>query len=100
MRSPLTREHERVTTIFFYGVVLLLGYFFVRILAPFFAPLGWAAVLAIVVYPWHEKLVPRYGPSRAAFISTFVVTVLLVGPGLLILTGFVAGKPRRTVGSE
>ncbi len=61
MRSPLTRERERVTTIFFYGVVLLLGYLFLRILTPFFAPLGWAVVLAIFVYPWHEKLVPRYG---------------------------------------
>jgi predicted PurR-regulated permease PerM len=89
VRSPLTREHERVTTILFYGVVLLLGYLFVRILAPFFAPLGWAAVLAIVVYPWHEKLTLRYGPSRAAFVSTVVVTVLLVGPGLVVLTGFV-----------
>lgn len=88
MRSPLTREHERVTTIFFYGVVLLLGYLFVRILAPFFAPLGWAAVLAIVVYPWHEQLVPRYGAPRAALISTLVVTLLIVGPGLAILTGF------------
>ena len=89
MRSPLTREHERVTTILFYGVVLLLGYLFVRILAPFFAPLGWAAVLAIVAYPWHEKLVARYGPSRAALASTLVVTVLIVGPGLVVLTGFV-----------
>ena len=89
VRSPLTREHERINTILFYGVVLLFGYLFVRILAPFFAPLGWASVLAIVVYPWHEKLAPRYGPSRAAFVSTFVVTVLLVGPGLVVLTGFV-----------
>jgi predicted PurR-regulated permease PerM len=88
VRSPLTRERERVTTVLFYGVVLLLGYLFVRMLAPFFAPLGWAAVLAIVVYPWHEKLVPRYGQSRAAFVSTLVVTLLLVGPGLVILTGF------------
>jgi predicted PurR-regulated permease PerM len=59
VRSPLARERERVTTIFFYGVVLFLGYLFVRILTPFFAPLGWAAVLAIFVYPWHERLVPR-----------------------------------------
>lgn len=89
MRSPRAREHERVTTLFFYGIVLLFGYLFLRILSPFFAPLGWAAVVAIFVYPWHEKLVPRYGNARAAALSTLVVTVLIVGPGLVILMAFV-----------
>jgi predicted PurR-regulated permease PerM len=89
VRSPLARERERVAIISFYGVVLLLGYLFLRILTPFLAPLGWAAVLAIFIYPWHERLVPRHGNARAAALSTLVVTVLIVGPGLLILTAFV-----------
>ena len=89
MRSPLARERERVTTIFFYGVVLFLGYLFFRMLAPFFAPLGWAAVLAIFVYPWHERLGAECGNTRAAALSTLVVTLLIVGPGLVILTAFV-----------
>jgi predicted PurR-regulated permease PerM len=89
VRSPLTRERERVATVFFYGIVLLLGYVFLRMLAPFLASLGWAAVLAIVVYPWHERLVPQYGHARAAALSTLVVTLLIVGPGLVILTAFV-----------
>ena len=89
MPNPLARERERVTTFLFYVVVLLLGYFFFRILTPFLASLGWAAVLAIFVYPWHEKLVPRYGNARAAALSTAVVTALIVGPGLVILTAFV-----------
>ena len=89
MRNPLARERERVTTIFFYGVVLFLGYLFVRILTPFFAPLGWAAVLAIFVYPWHERLAARYGNARAAALSALVVTLLIVGPGLVVLTALV-----------
>jgi predicted PurR-regulated permease PerM len=93
VRSPLDIERERVATLFFYGVVLLLGYFVFRIFAPFFAPLGWAAVLAIFVYPWHEKLVPLYGHGRSAGLSTAVVTLLIVGPGLLVLTAF-AGESR------
>jgi predicted PurR-regulated permease PerM len=84
----LSRERDRVTTAFFYGVVLLLGYLFVRILTPFLAPLGWAMVLAIFVYPWHERLVPRYGRTAAAALSTAVVILLIAGPGLIILTGF------------
>ncbi len=89
MRSPLATERERVATVFFYGIVLLLGYVFVRMLTPFLAPLGWAAVLAIFVYPWHEKLAARHGNTRAAALSTLVATLLIVGPGLVILTAFV-----------
>ena len=89
VRSPLAREQERVTTVFFYAIVLLLGYLFLRILTPFLAPLGWAAVVAIFVHPWHEKLVPRYGNARAAALSTLLITVLMIGPGFVILMAFV-----------
>lgn len=89
MGSRSGREQERVATILFYGIVLFLGYLFVRIVAPFFTALGWAAVLAVFVYPWHEKLARRYGDTRAAALSTFVVTQLILGPGLVILTAFV-----------
>jgi predicted PurR-regulated permease PerM len=89
VRNPLTRERERATTVLFYGVVLFLGYLFLRIIAPFLVPLGWAAVLAIFVYPWHERLVQRHGHARAAALTTVVVTLLIVGPGLVILTAFV-----------
>ena len=89
MQNPLARERARVTTVFFYGVVVLLGYFLLQMFAPFLGPLGWAAVLSIFVYPWHEKLAARYGNGRAAALSTLTVTVLIVGPGLVLLTAFV-----------
>ncbi|HZM92597.1 MAG TPA: AI-2E family transporter [Vicinamibacterales bacterium] len=88
MQSPLTRERERIIAVFFYGVVLLLGYLFLQILAPFFASLGWAVVLAIFVYPWHAKLSRRYGNARAAALSTLIVSLFIVGPGLVLLTWF------------
>jgi predicted PurR-regulated permease PerM len=87
--SRLARERERVATLFFYAVVLLLGYFLMRIFAPFFAPLGWAAVLAIFVYPWQERIARRHGSARAAALATLTVTLLIVGPGLLVLTAFI-----------
>jgi predicted PurR-regulated permease PerM len=89
VRSPLARERERATTLLFYGVVLLLGYVLLRIFAPFLAPLGWAAVLAIFVYPWHERFISRYGRQWAAALSTLVVAVLIVGPVLVISTAFI-----------
>ena len=89
MTNPIIRERKRVATLFFYGIVLLLGYVLLRIFAPFLGPLGWGAVLAIFVYPWHEKQVPRYGDARAAALTTLLVAVLIVGPGLVILVAFV-----------
>ncbi len=89
MQNPLATERARVASLFFYGFVILLGYFVVRIFAPFLRPLGWAAVLAIFVYPWHQNAVARYGRARAAALSTLTVTVLIVGPGLVLLTAFV-----------
>lgn len=89
MQNPLARERARATTLLFYGVVLFLGFLFLRLVTPFLAPLGWAAVLAIFVYPWHERLVPRHGHARAAALTTVMVTLLIVGPGLVILTAFV-----------
>jgi predicted PurR-regulated permease PerM len=89
MQNLLVSERERVATVFFYGIVLLLGYLLLRIFAPFFGPLGWAAVLAIFVYPWHEQLVARLGNTRAAAVTTLTVTLLIVGPGLVLLTVFV-----------
>ena len=85
----LASERERFTTLIFYGVVLLLGYFLWRVCQPFFGPLGWAAVLAICVYPWNEKLVRRLGRNRAATMTTLAVTALIIGPGLVVLTAFV-----------
>ena len=90
MADPTTQtgERERVATLLFYALVLLIGYFLVQIFQPFFHPLAWGAVLAICVYPWHEKLVARHGRSRAAAATTVMVSVLIVGPGLVVLTAF------------
>jgi predicted PurR-regulated permease PerM len=89
LQNPLAQESSRVTTVFFYGVVVLLGYLLLRIIAPFAGPLGWAAVLAVFVYPWHQDLAARYGQVRAAMLTTLTVSVLIVGPGLIVLTAFV-----------
>ena len=86
--AQLASERERFTTLIFYGVVLLLGYLVLRIFEPFLHSLGWAAVLAICVYPWHERLVRRSGHARAAAASTIIVTLIILGPGLAVLTAF------------
>jgi predicted PurR-regulated permease PerM len=88
-RPTLASERERFTALIFYGFVLLLGYLLLRVFQPFFGPLVWAAVIAICVYPMHDRLVRRMGRTRAAGLSTVLVTLIIIGPGLFVLTAFV-----------
>lgn len=80
---------DRVTTVLFYTVVFLLAYLVFRIFEPFLVPLGWAVVLAVFFYPVHARLERRVGKTRAAFISTAAVALILVLPSLALLSTFV-----------
>lgn len=81
----LSADRERVTLVVFYGALLLVGYLVFRIAQPFLGPLGWAGVLAVCAYPLHVRLVGRFGPSRAALVTTLLVTVWLIVPAWLLV---------------
>ena len=69
------------------GVILLLVLFCYQVLAPFMALMLWALVLAITLYPAHQKLTPRVGnkPGLAAtLIVLFGVLLLVVPSGFLL----------------
>ncbi len=83
------RGRERVGTVLFYAAVVLLAYAVYRIFEPFLVPLGWAAVIAVVSYPKHERLARRFGDSRAAAISTLAIALLLVLPALFLVSSFI-----------
>ncbi len=85
--ASLSRQttSDRLTTVLSYGALLLLGYLVFRIVAPFFGPLAWSAVLAIFFYPLYERLTKHMNPTRAALVSTLAVTFLLIVPALFIL---------------
>jgi predicted PurR-regulated permease PerM len=82
-------ERERVATLFFYVAVLGLAYLVFQIFRPFFAPLGWAAVVVILCHRWHARLEARLGPTRAAALSTGAVAIMLVVPALILMRVFV-----------
>lgn len=86
---PHNTAGERLTAALFYGVLLLLAYLVFRVFEPFLVPLGWAAVLVVVFYPWHARLERRWGATRAAAVSTFGVMLILIVPSLLLMTLFV-----------
>lgn len=62
-------------------LVALISYLTYEILVPFFSPLVWAAVFAIVCYPIHKFFLRsvRY-PSLAALVTVVVVLIIIVGP--------------------
>jgi predicted PurR-regulated permease PerM len=87
--SPPT-DRQRVNVLFFYGAVVLVGWLFFRIIEPFLVEIAWAAVLAICFQPAHARLARRFGPSRAALLSTLIVTALIVIPGILVASALVS----------
>ena len=69
------------------GLILLLVLFCYQVLAPFMALMLWALVLAITLYPTHQKLTARVGnkPGLAAtLIVLFGVLLLVVPSGFLL----------------
>lgn len=83
------RKLERLSAVLFYAAVALLVWLVFLILQPFLEPLGWAAVLAILLAPWHSRLAARWGPTRAAIVETAGVTLGLVVPGVLLSIYFI-----------
>jgi predicted PurR-regulated permease PerM len=79
-----TIERQRVAALMFYGAVLLLAYLVFRLFEPFLRPLGWAAVLVIFFYPVHGRFERRWGRTPAAWLSTLLVSVVLIVPAIAI----------------
>ena len=69
--------------------MLLVGYLTFLVVSPFLVPLGWAAVLAVCVYPIYGQLTPRLGRSGGAVLTTILVLLLIVVPVWLIAAAIV-----------
>lgn len=63
------------------ALVLLLGYFTYQIFRPFFNPIGWAIVFAIVLYPVHAFVLRRVkSGSLTAVIMLLFILIVTLGP--------------------
>jgi predicted PurR-regulated permease PerM len=82
-------RQERVGTVLFYSILVVLGYLAYRIFEPFLAPLAWAAILVVLTYPVYKRLTVQSGAGRAALATTTGVTLLLIVPMIFILSAFV-----------
>lgn len=63
------------------GLVIILGYLCYQIFKPFFSPIAWAIVLAIVFYPLLG-FGKRYIKSRslASLVALFLILLMIIGP--------------------
>jgi predicted PurR-regulated permease PerM len=78
-------ERDRFVLVLFYGVLLLAGYLAFRVVAPFLAPLAWAAVFAMVLNPVHARLARGVGGPRAAVATSVLAFIIIVGPAITVL---------------
>jgi predicted PurR-regulated permease PerM len=72
--------HQTALTALRLGAVLLAIYWCYRILAPFVPLVLWGAIIAVAIYPLHEKLAARLGNRTK--LSATLITLL----GLMVLT--------------
>lgn len=77
------------TRCFVIGTIVVLGWVLVQFLAPFWAPLGWAAILAFLLYPVHKRLTKKLrnkGGVSAGIITAltpFLIILPIVGFGIV-----------------
>lgn len=82
----------------FYGRIFLLlilaiiGFLTFQIIAPFLAPIAWAAIFAFILYPLHKRLTPKLGgrPGLSATILLITGIIFMMGPLVALGSTFVA----------
>jgi predicted PurR-regulated permease PerM len=77
----------------------VLGYALYKVIAPLLGMLGWAVVLAFILYPLHERLSRRLKGHRAlsAAILTVLTPIFVLAP-LSVLGVVFAGQVARLIG--
>jgi predicted PurR-regulated permease PerM len=83
----MTAEHRAVKWAIFIGVTGFALYLAVLVLSPFLHVLAWAAVLAILCYPMHQRLVKKTGRVTFSAAVTSAVAVLAVVVPLVLVGG-------------
>jgi predicted PurR-regulated permease PerM len=74
-------EFGKMRSAFFFALIVLLGTAMLYIFRPFFYPLFWAAVIAIVFYPVYSGILKYLKSARlSSFISLMLVMVTIFLP--------------------
>lgn len=83
-------KREYILISLFFLIAAIFFYLFYRLIIPFFAPIVWAAVFAIIFFPLYERV--RAGTKSSGLASiilcTFIV-ILIIGPIAYLLASLV-----------
>lgn len=76
---------KKMRSIFFFALIILLAIAILYLFRPFFYPIFWAAIIAVMFHPWYMWLNKHVRmPGVSAFISVLLVLVAIVLPLVLI----------------
>ncbi|MFZ5981888.1 MAG: AI-2E family transporter [Candidatus Zixiibacteriota bacterium] len=74
-------KREYILVSLFFLIAAVFFYLFYRIIVPFFVPITWAAVFAILFNPLYEKILKRVkGKGLASFLTCLLIVILIIGP--------------------
>ena len=80
-----TKIHRALKWVIFLGAAGAVVYLCLSILRPFAAVIAWSAVLAIICYPLHHRLVGKTGRVTLSALITSILTVVAFVIPLLLL---------------
>src|SRR5690606_35519594 len=82
--------HSTLEKSTFLILLLAMSLAFTWILSPFFSPIFWAFVLALLFYPMHRMLVMQMGNGKnLAALATLLIATLMVVLPTMVLAGAV-----------
>ncbi|HUR32883.1 MAG TPA: AI-2E family transporter [Vicinamibacterales bacterium] len=85
MSHPKTEHFSSALT---WAGVALLAWLLYLVVQPFLIPLGWACVIAVLIYPAFARLARRIGPGRAAALATVAAAIVLIAPAVALTNAF------------
>jgi predicted PurR-regulated permease PerM len=75
----MKREYFLITL--FFLICAIFFYLFYRLIVPFFAPIVWAAVFAILFFPMYEKLLTKLKTrGGASLLTSLFIIIMIIGP--------------------
>lgn len=74
-------KREYILISLFFLMTVIIFYLFYQLIIPFFVPITWASVFAIVFFPLYEKLCLKIKSKRlASIIMCLFIILLIIGP--------------------
>jgi len=83
-------KREYILISLFFLIAAVFFYLFYRVMVPFFVPITWAAVFAILFYPLYERILKRVKvKGLASLLICLLIVVLIIGPLAYLMVALV-----------